>query len=136
MQAVKIQLDTIDGLTVHRSKSTAFQVSELPAINIISGGEQQAAENIRNYDFVMRIIIDCVVKGFINETTETFLNEIRESVSLKLHQNESLGLAFVMMLNELESLQPELSSGGENAIAHQTMVFEYTYRRSRSNPGE
>lgn len=132
---IETSLQSLTGITVYRGKSTPIEFENLPAVNIMSGDEEQAdSGTLTQYHFILTVDIECYAADSETKNIETALNEVKEEVTKKLHEKASIHSSVIEM-NETGSTKPEIYDGGERQITQQTVGFAYLYRRSRLDPG-
>ncbi len=119
---------------VERARSHPYSPEDLPGISIRQGAERPSESNtVTYYQPIFEILIDLTINGSSEKHHETWLNELRTDLSLLIELDTTLGLDFVLDINEVESTEPSPVESAEELMT-QTIVYECHYRRLRKNP--
>lgn len=137
LEAVKdrLMLMSYVGRHVFRSRPEELQIEEFPAITIYQGSDETLLDkkHIKYYDCTLSVYVTLHVKFEHWQYTESTINKIRAEISRRLHADYTLGLPFIIEMQERGTDKPELLSNAENQLAKATMLFNYQYRRLRND---
>lgn len=127
---------TTTGNNISRNPVYAWAEEELPALSVNMGPDTIITESSRNdriySQLQVRITAHCAATQASHP--DTTLNQIRLEVTQALMADHTLGVAWVIDINEQETSEPEFSGDTEVPRARQTFNYAVNYVRDRINP--
>lgn len=123
------------GTNVYRGKMTPIKAGVNDALKVYLGPDVKLREfSHTQEDWQLTIFIETFTRSPTAQI-DTRLNLQREEVAIALNADYTLGLAYVLKIEESDAAEPELSAEGEQAMGGQVLEWKVHYRRSRTNPG-
>lgn len=134
--ATKITGLSTTGANVKRGRVYSWPDTISAALSIYQGADTPLDDANRPWQFLdseLAVHIDIHVKSS-SQQIDTVINQIRKEVTIALQADPSLGLDFVIDLQESGTSDPELSGDGDKPIARARMDWIVKYRRLRTDP--
>jgi hypothetical protein len=130
---VETLLNQISSLNVERSMFYPIESDQLPRV-VISFGGDTVVNNSTNTTVDSSLTLE--LKVFVDESGGDFETELarhRTDINVKLLTDYTLGLGFIIDIDEGNAAPPEIIEG-EKPRAMQVLTYNVLYRRNRINP--
>jgi hypothetical protein len=121
------------GDQVYRGRAAPISVDILPAVLVYLEGDSPLAEYTTLADRVLQVAIEGFARPAADEV-DTVLNTIRREVTQALMADRTLGLGFVIDINEGEA-RYTLDGEADQGVGVVRTEWEIHYRRSITDPG-